>query len=613
MTLGERRSSTVSRTRLRVGLSFLALALLLLALIGVVAGHAARQAGERASRELLQQIASSVARQLDSDLAASQREVLQLADIEAALGVEMDAARWAPVIERMARSHPYYSWVGVTDAQGVVLASSGGLLVGRDVSQRPWFQRGRERPVVVDVHEAALLGSMLPPSRSGEPQRFVDLAAPLRRDGRVVGVLAVHLNWDWADDRRQEALAQFAPAQRLQIVLVDREGRPVLGLPAGARSDEAGLLSASEASRASGDYPGMGLAVLARQPEETALAPARALERRIWWFAALAAVLFGAFGWWLAGWLTLPLRRVAEHARAQAPAAGGGVLADEVQDLAASLAALIDGLRAREASLAGMNAQLEDMVRERTAALLQANEDLRSFTRSVSHDLRGPLGQMALLMRRTLADAEPPPSAPMRRRLVAVADECERLRRLVEALLELAVAQQRELSPRVVDSLALVQAVLEEQAASWAGPLPAVHVGPLPEVRGDAVLLRQVWSNLLSNAWKYSAQAEAPQIRIESVAEGGRIRFTVADNGAGFDAAKATRLFEAFERLPGHEAYAGAGVGLSIVQRVVQRHGGRVWAESRPGQGAQFHFTLPAAAEPPGEAPPASRPAELAA
>jgi signal transduction histidine kinase len=164
---------------------------------------------------------------------------------------------------------------------------------------------------------------------------------------------------------------------------------------------------------------------------------------------------------------------------------------------------------------------------------------------------------------------------------------------MISALMQLARAGRGPLAKAPVDMRALVESVLRELGADT--PLEAtVEVGDLPPARGDAVLLRQVWSNLIGNALKYTRDQEVPRVRIWGTREHEGSEYAVSDNGIGFDMRHAERLFEAFQRLPSAASYEGSGVGLAIVQRIVRRHGGRLTPESAPGQGATFRFTLPA-------------------
>jgi light-regulated signal transduction histidine kinase (bacteriophytochrome) len=150
----------------------------------------------------------------------------------------------------------------------------------------------------------------------------------------------------------------------------------------------------------------------------------------------------------------------------------------------------------------------------------------------------------------------------------------------------------------------LVQEVIADLTADGASCRARIDVGPLPVVNCDPTLLRQVWINLLSNALKYSRRVESPRIAIGARRDGPRFTFKVKDNGAGFDMQYAQKLFGVFQRLHRDEEFDGTGVGLAIVQRIVQRHGGDVWAESSLGAGATFEFSLPASDAEPERSPP---------
>jgi light-regulated signal transduction histidine kinase (bacteriophytochrome) len=140
----------------------------------------------------------------------------------------------------------------------------------------------------------------------------------------------------------------------------------------------------------------------------------------------------------------------------------------------------------------------------------------------------------------------------------------------------------------------LVREVVEEILGLHGGVPPEVVVGELPPAEGDAGLLRQVWTNLISNAVKYSSKATQPRIHIEGTRGGGELRYSVRDNGVGFNMEYAGKLFGVFQRLHRHDEFSGTGVGLAIVQRIILKHGGRVWAEAALGEGAEFSFALPA-------------------
>jgi signal transduction histidine kinase len=243
-------------------------------------------------------------------------------------------------------------------------------------------------------------------------------------------------------------------------------------------------------------------------------------------------------------------------------------------------------------ALRAEKAALEEQLRERAAELEAANRELDAFTRTASHDLRAPLAAVAglsdLLSRVYAADL--PQQAADWVRLID--GEVRRMLDLVDNLMRLSRSDRQPLDLQPVDVAALVHDVVEELRSRDPGRSIEVRIGTLPGVSADAALLRQVFVNLLSNAFKFTRGREAPVIEVSGEADDRAPAYRVCDNGAGFDMARADRLFEAFQRLHRQAEFEGAGVGLSIVQRIVQRHGGRVWAESAPDRGACFFFTL---------------------
>jgi light-regulated signal transduction histidine kinase (bacteriophytochrome) len=178
-----------------------------------------------------------------------------------------------------------------------------------------------------------------------------------------------------------------------------------------------------------------------------------------------------------------------------------------------------------------------------------------------------------------------------RRLLGTVRDNAARMGKLIDDLLELSRTGRRALSTGQVDMAALVRKVMGELRPEYPGA--NIEIGDLPQTPGDESLLRQVWVNLISNAFKYSAKVSGPMIQIGGRSNGNGVEYWVRDNGAGFDMTYYDKLFGVFQRLHGHDEFPGTGVGLAIVQRVLVRHGGRVWADGRVGGGAIFHFSLP--------------------
>ncbi len=248
-----------------------------------------------------------------------------------------------------------------------------------------------------------------------------------------------------------------------------------------------------------------------------------------------------------------------------------------------------------EAELRRARDTVDACVEQRTHELQQAVKELDTFNGMVSHDLRGPLHGLAGLSRMIETELERADPAEVRRWLALMQQQTRHLAELVNELLTLTRVSKEALQRSPTALGEVVQQALQTLAID-APPerLAAVTVGVMPELACDAVLLRQVFVNLLSNALKFTRDTAVPAILVQAQRRGGDWLVTVRDNGVGFEPRRAADLFRPFSRL--HETrFEGSGIGLSIVQRIVERHGGRVWAEGQPGAGAGFHFTLPAA------------------
>jgi len=241
-----------------------------------------------------------------------------------------------------------------------------------------------------------------------------------------------------------------------------------------------------------------------------------------------------------------------------------------------------------------LNESLELRVAERTAALEHANRELESFTYSVAHDLRAPLRAIAAfsdLIREKYA-----PELPEQGRLYLqrVEQNAVQMHRLMDALLELSQTSRKHLTRSAVNMHDLADAVAQECRKPGEAQ-PHIDIGEMPPAFGDPTLLRQVWRNLIGNAVKFSSKVPAPRVEAGFSDSSIGPAYFVRDNGAGFDMNYADKLFGIFQRLHTPAEFEGTGVGLALVKRIVERHGGRVCAESQPGQGAVFRFSLPQA------------------
>ncbi len=252
----------------------------------------------------------------------------------------------------------------------------------------------------------------------------------------------------------------------------------------------------------------------------------------------------------------------------------------------------IDDLKTAQAELVEAQQTLEQRVETRTAQLAASNRDLESFSYSVSHDLRAPLRAISGFSRILLEDYADSLDPDGLRYLQQVQDGGLQMGRLIDDLLTFSRTGRHALQLQQVDVSGMVRGCLAELKLQEPDHGAQIRVGELGSCEADPALLKQLWLNLLSNALKYSRKSEHPVITIGRRREGAEDVYFVEDNGAGFDMKYVDKLFHVFQRLHLAEDYEGTGVGLALVQRIVERHGGRVWAEGAVNRGAKFSFTL---------------------
>lgn len=246
-----------------------------------------------------------------------------------------------------------------------------------------------------------------------------------------------------------------------------------------------------------------------------------------------------------------------------------------------------------QADLNDLNASLEKTVEQRTAQLQTSNEELESFSYSVSHDLRAPLrainGFSQMLEEQYINQLDD----NGKRLLSIIRDNASNMGHLIDDLLEFSRTGRKELRKANVNMHYIVQEVLIDELSAKPEKEPSLNISMLPTAICDPQLIKQVWINLISNAVKYSATVAEPKIVIWADVEESEILFHVQDNGVGFDMQYADKLFGVFQRLHSKRDFEGTGVGLALAYRIINKHGGRIWAEAELNKGATFHFALP--------------------
>lgn len=236
-----------------------------------------------------------------------------------------------------------------------------------------------------------------------------------------------------------------------------------------------------------------------------------------------------------------------------------------------------------------LNEDLQRQVAERTAQL----EELQAFSYSVSHDLRAPLRAIDGFSQVVLEDYADRLDDEGRDFLGRIRAASQKLARLLDGLLELSRLSRAEMTPEMVDVSEIARTVADAHLAGAPNRRVRFEIQEGRTAVADPRMVYIVVENLLSNAWKFSARVQEAVIEFGATDEAGERVFYVRDNGAGFDMKHAGKLFGAFNRLHDEREFAGTGIGLATVRRIIQRHGGRIWAASAPGQGATFYFTLP--------------------
>ncbi len=253
---------------------------------------------------------------------------------------------------------------------------------------------------------------------------------------------------------------------------------------------------------------------------------------------------------------------------------------------------ITEQLRA-EAQVCQLNEELEGRVSERTAELRAVNKELEAFSYSVSHDLRAPLRAIIGYSQLVLEDYAVRLDTEGRRLLGVIAAEALRMSQLIDDLLAFSGIGRQRVQMTDVDMTALALSAFQSLISTHLPKAPQLNIKTLPPARGDSAMLRQVFVNLLDNAIKFSRVRKDATIEIGGSCDRDQNVYYVKDNGVGFDERYVAKLFGVFQRLHAEEEFAGNGVGLALVQRIILRHGGKVWAESKLGQGATFYFAIP--------------------
>lgn len=353
----------------------------------------------------LRDLGTAVAALVAENIKERQREIDLLAQTPLFRRAALDSADVVRSLERVQRSYPHYSWLGLTDVEGNVRAANSGLLVGVSVKNRQWFINGMTGSFVGDVHEAALLATLLPRDPDRGPLRFVDFAAPVYDDDQKLrGVLGAHADWRWANDVVRVMLPQKARDTRLEIFIVDQYNRIIfpdnaksaVSIPAAITLQRPFVLDdwGGNTSFVNAMVPVRDLIankplqwkIVVRQPEEETLATLHTLQKALLILGAIAIVVLLLLTFWVASMISRPIELLARQAKRIEQGDESASLAiptsiGELRQLTAALRGMTATLNQRRDALAASNIELEHKVSARTAELAQVNEDLRQQAR----------------------------------------------------------------------------------------------------------------------------------------------------------------------------------------------------------------------------------------
>jgi len=267
---------------------------------------------------------------------------------------------------------------------------------------------------------------------------------------------------------------------------------------------------------------------------------------------------------------------------------------EEKEKRAAELLIANRELKQAEADIHQLNDELEQKVIERTSQLESVNKELESFSYSVSHDLRAPIRAINAYTKILMEDYSEKMDTDGAKVLHSIMRNSKKMGELIDDLLAFSKLGRKQVTVSEINMTALVNLVREELLFDEGEMIPEFDVSTLPPVKGDQALIKQVWINLISNAIKYSKYNSKIHIGIGAFEKDNHLVYFVKDDGAGFDMQYYDKLFGVFQRLHSQEEFEGTGIGLAIVQKIVHRHNGKVWAESKLNEGASFYFSLPA-------------------
>ncbi len=633
--------------RLRLGLAIGSVALILSILLSLLVGYTASKQLEASTGKFFADLSYQMADKLDRGMFERYRDIQIAASLETLYKpLSSDDAKRA-FLEKLKNTYNDYAWIGLANPEGKVAVSTGGILEGFDVSTRPWYINGKkENAYVGDVHQALMLAKILP-NPTGEPMRFVDLTAQVKdTQNNFIGVLAAHLSWQWAKKVQDSVLRAVAKRDNIEMLVLSKNGDILLAPPSfkhqgtklksfksaqkGKNSyivetwlDRKQYLTGFSPSVGYLDYPGLNWVVLVRQRTDIAFAGAATLQRQVIIWGVILGLISAFLSWLIANRIVKPILAISSAAKkiragnnqVNIPLIRGR---DEITTLSVSLHKLVKTLENQQASLQTLNKELqqdiiarqqaeaearilnqelEKRVQQRTVQLEAMNQELEAFSYSVSHDLSAPLRRIESFSQILLTKCSNQLDATSSLYLSRISYSIKQMQQLIQDLLLLSRVSRDEIHLQKVDLSKIVHAISQDLFVAEPERQVLFCISESVTAFADKRLIYSVLENLIGNAWKYTKNVEYARIEFGIVEnqDGSACKspiYFVRDNGAGFNMKYHDKLFVPFQRLHSDAEFEGTGIGLATVQRIINRHEGKIWAESTVGRGATFYFTV---------------------
>lgn len=636
--------------RAKISVAFGISTLVLAIALSEIVGYGVQTELQNNRGQLLTTAAQQMADKLDRGMFERYRDIQILATLSQFRNPQTPPLERRELLEKLKATYTDYAWIAFTNPTGVVQVATGGLLEGKDISERPVFANALKQPFVGNVHEAVLLAKLLP-NPSDEPLRFLDVSTPVvDSQGELQGVLVAHVSWAWARDLESSLIDASQDWSETTLFIVNQDGTvslnprsinppfQTLDLPSsqaarqGQRdhqvetwTDGKTYLTGFAPTQGYRDYRGLGWVVLVRQSTQVAFAPARALQQQIFLLGLALGGLFVAVGWMIAGQIVQPMSKLTKAVdcfsqgdrTVQIPQFQAR---DEVSHLAQAIANLIETLATQEQALLTANLSLEQRVQDRTTELNQlnsslaaeinekksaehqlqiltdelqrSNQELEQFAYVASHDLQEPLRTIAsyteLLARKYNGQLDEKAD----RYIHYVTDGAVRMQQLINDLLSYSRIGKQSLKLENINCQELIQRVSKNLETAIADAQATFTYDAPEAIVADQRQLTQLLQNLIGNAIKYRGD-RPPTVHLSISHQANHWLFAIRDNGIGIEPQYLERIFLIFQRLHTRREYSGTGVGLAICKKIVEQHGGEIWVESKFGEGSTFYFTLP--------------------